>query len=61
MDAEMPLWEYNAALKGALALCEDLELSLTARRTLFEYAQALLDCYRVDDKRATLIQKTEEL
>lgn len=57
MDAEMPLWEYNAALTGALAIAIDPLMSSLARRTSLEYAHALLDCYRIDDRGAYLINK----
>lgn len=58
MDSEIkPLSAYNAAVLGALALATDERMSNLTRQTSGEFLQALLDCYRVDDAGAYLINK----
>ncbi len=52
-----PLSAYNAAVLGALAIATNERMSRIARQTTFEFLQALLDCYRIDDNGAYLINK----
>ncbi len=58
MEAEIkPLSAYNAAVFGALAIATDERMSRITGQTTLEFLQALLDCYRIDDNGAYLINK----
>jgi hypothetical protein len=58
LDKEIkPLFEYNATLLAALSIARSDYMTPLTRQTGAEYAQALLDCYRVDDNGAYLINK----
>ena len=56
MDTVLPIKRYAETLHWAIALSNDELYSETVRRTIGEYAAALLDCYAFDDKEARLIK-----